>query len=200
MFVQVIQGRTNDKEGFERQIARWLSDLKPGAKGWLGHTGGVTADGGTFAAVRFESEEAARANSQRPEQGVWFEELRKYFDGEPTFRESSDVEEVLGGGSDDAGFVQVMIYEVTDRKAATDLEARFLPELQKTRPDLLGGLRVWDGSTAIDVNYFTSEAEARENEKKMGEGAAAEFMAHFQALVVGEPTFIDLPEPQLHSA
>jgi hypothetical protein len=199
MFVQVIQGKTNDAEGFNRQIERWQTELKPGAKGYLGSTGGVALDGTVIAIVRFESEEAAQANSERPEQGAWFEELTKYFDGEPTFRNSTDVQSFKEGGSDKAGFVQVMIYDVKDRPALEKLEEKVMPELMNSRSDLIGGVRVWDGNTAVDVNYFTSEATARENEKKMG-AEMAEQMEQFQGLAAGEPTFIDLPNPQLNSA
>jgi hypothetical protein len=199
MFVQVIQGKVNDAEGFARQIDRWTEELQPGAKGFLGSTGGVAADGTAFAIVRFESEADAEANAARPEQGAWFNEVAKYYEGEPTFRNSSDAVEFLGGGSDDAGFVQVMIYEVTDRPGLEKLDAQFMDQLPKVRPDLLGAIRVWDGNTAVDVNYFTSEAEARENEKKMDEQMKAD-MEQFGAVMGGEPTFIDLPDPVLRSA
>jgi hypothetical protein len=199
MFAQVIQGKTNDAEGFARQIDRWTADLKPGAKGFVGSTGGVAADGTTFAVVRFESEEAANANGARPEQSAWFEELRKTFDGEPTFRNSNDVQ-VMGEPSDGAGFVQVMTYDVSDRPALEALEATVMPDLMKTRPDVLGMMRVWDGKTAVDVLYFSSQADAREGEKKMGSDAdMAKQMEQFGQLGT-EPTFIDLTDPVLRSA
>lgn len=199
MFVQVIQGKTSDPEGFERQIDAWETELKPGAEGWLGTTGGIAPDGTTIAIVRFESEEAAKANSDRPEQTAWFEQLSKYFNGAPTFRNSTDVD-TIGEPSDDAGFVQVMIYDVKDRPKLEALEKKVMPELMGSRPDIFGSFRVWDGSTAIDAIYFRSEAEAREGEKKMGTDAAmAEQMQQFAELG-GEPTFIDLPNPILRSA
>ncbi len=70
MFVQVMQGKTSDKEGLHRQLDRWMSELRSGAKGFLGTTGGVTDDGKVFVVARFESEQAARVNSDRPEQGA----------------------------------------------------------------------------------------------------------------------------------
>jgi hypothetical protein len=92
MFVQLIQGKTSDKAGLGRQLDRWMSDLQPGAKGFLGTTGGVTDDGRVFVAARFESEDAARANSDRPEQGAWWSETEKHFDGPVSFVDSSDVD------------------------------------------------------------------------------------------------------------
>ena len=50
-----------------------------------------------------------------------------------------------------------------------------------------------DGSF-ISVAYFTSEAEARKNEKAMGEDPMmGEYMSHME----GEMTFLDLTEPDI---
>ncbi len=57
---------------------------------------------------------------------------------------------MFGGGSDDAGFVQVMEGTVKDRGKAEAWETpELLAGLQAARPDLLGAVRVWfpDGST-----------------------------------------------------
>ena len=198
MFAQVIQAKTSSPEDFVRMQDRWDKELKPGAKGYLGMTSGVAPDGTLVIVVRFESEADAQANSDRPEQGEFFADASKTFEGEPTFVNSTDVQ-VIGNPSDDAGFVQVMKVKVKDRKAMEDLEAKIMPVLMEQRPDLLGALRVWDGSTSIDFNYFTSEAEAREGEKKM-DGELSSEMQQFMALADGEPTFIDLPNPILRSA
>ena len=82
MFVQIIQGKTSDPDGLQAAIDRWIQELAPGAIGWLGITGGTTEDGRTIAVVRFESEEAARRNSERSEQDQWWAETAKLFDGE----------------------------------------------------------------------------------------------------------------------
>jgi len=87
---------------------QWMSDMRPGATGFLGSTAGVTDDGYGFAFARFESAAAAKANSERPEQGRWWAETEKCFAGDVTFTDSEDVETFLGGGSNDAGFVQIM--------------------------------------------------------------------------------------------
>ena len=115
MFVQVIEGRTKDPDGVIEMTERWQKELRPGAIGYLGVTAGVTADGRTIAIVRFEDEASARANSERPEQTAWFEGMAKLYDGAPTFTESSDITEWMGGGSNDAGFVQVMKSTGVDR-------------------------------------------------------------------------------------
>src|SRR5262245_57442969 len=105
MFVQVIKGHTNDPSGLRQQLELWLRDPKPGAVGFEGTTGGVADDGTAIFLARFTDAAAAQQNASRPEQGAWWEQTAKYFDGEPTFRESSDTSLLFGGGSNDAGFV-----------------------------------------------------------------------------------------------
>ncbi len=108
MFVQVIQGQVSDAGEVRAALDRWNQELAPGASGWLGSTAGVTEDGRFVALVRFESEEAARRNSDRPEQDQWWAETSKLFTGEATFRDSLDTFVDVVGDPDGAGFVQVI--------------------------------------------------------------------------------------------
>ena len=195
MFVQVIKGRTKDAAALRARGEGWGEELRPGATGYLGGTFGIADDGTFFVIARFADEAAAQANSERPEQGAWFEETAKLFDGEPSFRESTDVSELFGGGSDDAGFVQVMEGTVSDRAKAEAFETPEMEaELHAARPDLLGGLRVWfDGGSYVEAAYFTSEADARKGESSSEfAGPQEEYMALF-----GEMSFTDLRDPLL---
>ena len=195
MFVQVIEGKLKDQDLLTRQLERWRKEIKPGAKGYLGSTGGATADGRSIAVVRFESEAAARANSERAEQGAWWNETSKAFDGEPNFTESSDTELLFDGGSNNAGFVQVMKGKVKDAAAFRKWGKEHEGNLKKIRPDLIGGLDIYqpDGSFT-SVAYFTSEAEARKNEKAMAEDPMmAEYMSH----MAGEMEFLDITDPDI---
>ena len=101
MFIQVITGKTSDREGLRRQADRWQQEIRPGAAGYLGTTGGVTDDGRFVLLARFESEEAARRNSARDEQGAWWAETEKYLD-DVTFQDSVNITTMRGGGSDAA--------------------------------------------------------------------------------------------------
>ena len=195
MFVQVIQGKIKDQDLLNRQLDRWRKEIKPGAKGYLGSTGGTTADGRSIAVVRFESEAAARANSERAEQGAWWNETEKAFDGSPSFVESADVDTLLDGGSNDAGFVQVMIGKAKDPAAFRAWGKQHEGRLKELRPDLIGGIDVWqpDGSF-ISTAYFTSEAEARKNEQAMGQDP---MMEEYGSHMAGEMTFLDLTEPDI---
>ena len=64
MFVQVIQGQVADAEQAHAALDRWAEELAPNAAGWLGTTAGVTDDGQLIMLARFESEAAARRNSE----------------------------------------------------------------------------------------------------------------------------------------
>lgn len=196
MFVQIIEGRTNDADGMAAMGDKWQESVRPVSVGYLGVTAGSAADGRSIAIVRFESEEAARANSQLPEQTAWFEEMVKYYDGEPTFTESSDTTEHLGGGSNDAGFVQIMKVNDVDRATVERLDGSF-EKIAHLRPDLLGILRVWTGpGSYVEAAYFTSEAEARKGESAEMPDEVQAVMAEF-APIMAKTEFIDLPNPQL---
>jgi hypothetical protein len=200
MFVQVIKGRTADPGGLRAALDRWVQDMAPGATGWLGTTAGVTEDGRAIAVARFESEEAARRNSDRPEQDQWWRETARVFEGEATFLDSSDVRVDLQGDPDRAGFVQVMQGRSTDPDRAQLLMSQDSDKWAAFRPDVLGSLSIaHEGGAYTMVMYFTSEAEAREGERKEIPPELKATMDEMDKLSTGEPEFFDLKEPQLVS-
>ncbi len=200
MFAQVIQGRTSDAEGLRAALDRWLRELRPASIGWLGSTIGITDDGTFIAVARFESAEAARRNSQRPEQARWWEETSRLFDGEVSFRDSEDVTVDLRGDPDRAGFVQVMQGRTSDPERAKQLMAADPEKWAAFRPDVLGSVVVTheDGLWTMFL-YFTSEAEAREGERKEPPPELQAQMAEMEALEDGPMTFVDLTDPWLYT-
>jgi hypothetical protein len=200
MFAQVIQGRTADAEALRTAMDRWVQELAPGATGWLGSTGGVTDDGQFIAGARFESAEAADRNSQRPEQTRWWEDTQRLFEGDVTFHDSTDVTVDLQGEPDQAGFVQVMQGRVTDPDRAKELMGQIGPDMAAFRPDVLGSVLIGqDAGEWTQVIYFTSEAEAREGERKEAQPEMQAAMEEMTKLNVGEPRFFDLRRPVLQS-
>jgi hypothetical protein len=200
VFVQVIQGKVSDAAAVRARMDTWMKELAAGADGWLGSTAGVTDDGDFVALARFESEEAARRNSDRPEQTAWWEETAKLFEGEPTFLESTDVDVDTPGDPDRAGFVQVMQGRTSQPDRARELMASDPTDWAGFRPEILGTVTAnHDDGRWTMVIYFTSEAEAREGEKKEPPEEVAKLMKELDALSVGEPTFLDLRDPWLHS-
>jgi hypothetical protein len=199
MFAQVMQGRTSDAEALQAAMDRWMQELQPGATGWLGGTLGVADDGRVVVVARFESAEAADRNSQRPEQTRWWEETQRLFDGEVTFQDSEDVTVEVQGDPDQAGFVQVMQGRVTDPQRARELMAQMPQDaMANFRPDLVGSVMIGhDDGRWTQVLYFTSEAEAREGERKEPPVEWQTTMEEMTKLNVGEPDFIDLRRPVL---
>jgi hypothetical protein len=201
MFAQVIQGRTSDPEIIRTATDRWVEELSPGAEGWLGSTAGVTDDGRFVVVVRFESADAARRNSDRPEQGSWWAETSRAFDGEVAFLDGDDVLVELTGDPGQAGFVQVMQGQVTDPERARKIMAELPPDLMSSyRPDVLGSVMISTGDGRwVQVVYFTSEADARAAEGKEPPKEMAEAMSELGSLSVGETQFLDLRRPVLSS-
>ena len=200
MFVQIIQGQVDDASAIQTALDRWVSDLAGEATGWLGSTAGVTDDGIFLSAVRFESEEAARQNSDRSEQDQWWSETSQLFRGEASFTESTEVDLDVVGDPDQAGFVQVIRTKVTDPRRVRELMRTDFEEFRDFRPDLLGTLTaVHDGGVMTTVAYFTSEEEARAGEQKQPPAEMMAAMEEAQKLSLGEPEYFDLRSPWLAS-
>jgi hypothetical protein len=200
MFVQVIQGKVSDASRVREQLDRWVSELAPGATGWLGSTGGVTDDGTLVLLARFESEEAAQRNSDRPEQGAWWEETSQLFTEEPVFRNSTSVDVDTPGDPGRATFVQVMQGRSSDPDRVRELMASDPTDWASFRPDILGSVSVGhDGGEWTMALYFTSEEEARVGEQKEPPPEMQQLMEEMDALSVGEPAYYDIRDPWLHA-
>ena len=165
MFIQIIQAKCTRHDEARACGDRWLDELAPGASGWLGGTYGFTDDDMFVGVIRFESRETAAANSERPEQGAWWAEMEKCFDGPVEFHDCDDVVLMMGGGSDDAGFVQVIRGKVDDpttmKKMMTDTE-----QLHEMRPEILGGtLAIEADGSFVETVSFSDEESARRGEQ-----------------------------------
>jgi hypothetical protein len=200
MFAQIIRGKVSDPAAVRPVVDRWMRELGPSATGWLGSTSGVTDDGQLFVLVRFETEEAARANSDRPEQGRWWAEMERLFDGEVTFQDSNLVYVDTSGEPDSAGFVQVMIGQGSDPERAIQLSVETRDARRTMRPDVLGTVSVLhDEGRFTMVIYFESEKAAREGERKEMPPELKDAMAEMMSLGMGVPEFLDLTSPWMDS-
>src|SRR4051812_20589470 len=145
MFIQAIRGHTSSAEQIQDQGRRWATELGPDADGWLGTTSGLADDGTFVVVVRFDSREAAEANSRSERQSAWWAEMEKLYDGDVTFHDCDEVMTMMQGGSDDAGFVQVMEGTVKDVDALREL-MQHDDELHAMRPEIIGATVGLDGS------------------------------------------------------
>ena len=165
MFIQIMQGPCNREEELRGALDSWRNTCEAGAVGFLGGTYGFTDDGQFVAVVRFASREAAMQNSARPEQGAWWAATEPLFSGPVQFHDSDDVTVLLDGGSDDAGFVQVMHGHVTDADAARKMMSDGMEMLHEARPDVIGGtFAMFDDGSFTETIAFTDEASARKAE------------------------------------
>jgi hypothetical protein len=196
MFIQIIQGRCTRQDELHALIDEWRRDLSSGATGWLGGTYGFTDDDQFVGVVRFESREAAMANSVRSEQTAWAERMAELMDGPMEFHDCNDVTLLMDGGSDDAGFVQIIRGRADDPERLKAMLAD-TDTLHEMRPDIIGAtLAIEDDGTFTECVAFTSEEEARTGEKV----EPSEDVRREMEYAMKDATFYDLHHPWFASA
>jgi hypothetical protein len=199
VFIQIIQGKCRDAEGVHRLSDEWRETLGPKADGWLGGTYGITDDNEFVGVVRFESREAAARNSTRPEQGEWWSRMEECFDGDVTFHDCDDAMVFLDGGSDDAGFVQVVQGRLSDPDRFRHFMAEPMDMLHEQRPEIIGGtIAIDEDGWFTETVAFRSEAEARMGEQKeLPDPQRTEFEE--QMAQVRDMRYLDLHSPWFSS-
>ncbi len=199
MFIQVVSGDVADHSVLRRQLQRWVVELRPGAVGFLGSTAGITPQGHFVSVARFDDKPAARSNRERPEQAQWWKDTERCFNGPVEFRESADLDFLGNGGSDSAGFVQVIEGRTGDRARFMVLEREIERGFVKERPDFIGSMLVWwDSGAWLEVAYFSSEEQTRAAEQSgLSEGLTNVF-SEWQGLAAPS-SYFDLTQPLLFS-
>jgi hypothetical protein len=195
VFIQIIQGKCRDADEMRRLSDEWRDTMGSTAEGWLGGTYGITDEGEFVGVVRFESREAAARNSAKPEQGEWWSRMEQCFDGEATFHDCDEATMFLEGGSDDAGFVQVIQGRVADPERFREFMSGPMDMLHEQRPEIIGGtLAMEPDGWFTETVSFRSEAEAREGEhREMPEQVRRE-MEDGMALMQ-DVRYLDLHQP-----
>ena len=167
MFIQIIQGQCKDPDRLHQLTEEWRETIGQTAAGWLGGTYGITDDGEFVGVVRFESREAAARNSTKPEQDAWWRRMQECFDGEVSFHDCDNATMFLDGGSDDAGFVQVIQGRVSDPEKFRQFMDQPMDMLHEQRPEIIGGtIAMQPDGWFTETVAFRTEAEAREGERK----------------------------------
>lgn len=195
MFVQVIRGEVADAQALRSRLDDWKGKLAAGAQGWLGTTAGVTDDGQFVALACFESEEAARRNSDRPEQGAWWSEVEPLIHN-ATFADATEVHSAMNGMDPSAKFVQVIEARLADADRARTLMSQ-TDALSQARPDILGMIAVVHGDRSTQAVYFRDEASAREGESREPSDDDRAMMEEFDA-TFADPSYLDLRDPWFH--
>jgi hypothetical protein len=200
MFAQIVRAKVSDPDAVRSALARWVDDLAPDAKGWVGETSGVTDDGQLFVMAQFDSEGSARFNSARREQDSWWSEFSELLEGEATFRDSNNVLIQTTGNMDSAGFVQVIAGRTRDLERSRQIMTELSAIQDSARPEILGTVSVGhEDGLFTHVLFFTSEADARLGESQEAPPDAKALMDEMMALGVGMPEFLDIRSPSIHS-
>ena len=193
MFIQVIQAKSSRQDEVRALMEEW-GDLPNEDSGFLGSTNGFTDDGTFIGVVRFESKEKAMANSARPETDAMAQRMAELMDGPPTFQDCDDVTVWLAGGSDDAGFVQIIQGRTDDPDRLKQVMTDDTRDVGSERPDIIGGtFALADDGTFTNTVAFTDEASAREGEKN---SSPPEGMQE----LMGDLKYYDLRDPWFASA
>jgi hypothetical protein len=194
MFIQVIQAKSSKRDEVRALTDEW-GELPNEGSGFLGGTYGFTDDGDFFGVVRFESKEKAMANSERPETDAMAKRMGELMDGPPQFHDCDDVTVWADGGSDDAGFVQIIQGRTDDPERLKAVMAADEDDARAQRSDIIGGtfgLKA-DGSF-VNTVAFTDEASAREGEAS-SDGPPEEIVS-----LMSDLTFYNLRDPWFVSA
>lgn len=193
MFIQVIKSKSSRHDEVRALIEEW-AQMSDDGSGFLGGTYGFTDDDDFLGVIRFESKEQAMANSDKPETDAMSQRMAELMDAPPTFQDCDDVTVWLDGGSDDAGFVQIIQGSTDDPERLKQVMTDDTQDVSSERPDIIGGtFALASDGTFTNTVAFTDESSAREGEKS---SSPPEDMQS----VMGDLTFYDLRDPWFVSA
>lgn len=192
MFIQMVQGRCSRQDEMRGLVDDWCAAMAD-RPGWLGGTYGFTDDGRFLGIVRFDSGSACRDCASTPEAAMMWAGAEALFDGSCEIHESEDVSMMLEGGSDSAGFVQVMTGRVADADRMRHLISdEMTTMLHQARPEILGAtLAIEADGRFVETIGFTDEATARQGEQQeMPEDVRAELQS-----AMADVEYADLHHP-----
>jgi hypothetical protein len=126
--------------------------------------------------------------------------MEQCFEGEVMFHDCDDSMMFLDGGSDDAGFVQVIQGRLDDPNRFRHFMEQPMDMLHEQRPEIIGGtIAIDENGWFTETISFRSEAEARMGEQQeMPEPQRSEFEAEMAQ--VREMRYLDLHRPWFSSA
>jgi len=200
MFIQIIQGRATNPPGIRRDLGRWQRQLAADADGWLGSTTGITEDGWSITVVRFASEAHARRNRDRPEQREWWRDASQHL-ARVISHDAPKVHLHWDGGSDQAGFVQVIQGHTDDIERMASLSRDRDDLLAREAPHLLGMTVAEHADRPGDytqIVYFASEQDARRSALEPSAAADEPLLEPWPSLMTNARYF-DLRDPQMLS-
>jgi hypothetical protein len=200
VFVQVVTGLVANPRVARAAVERWAVETGPLTPGWCGTTAGLAGDGLLVGVVRFADAASAWRALTNTDQRAWWDRASGIFTGPVVLCGSSDVV-MIGSGSDDAGFVQVVQGRTRDARRFRSLTRELGGRLIDLRPDILGYLVALhdEGRGAFtEVAWFTSEEEARTGGERDAPEDLAGLIDEEQGLLL-DLEYLDVPVPWLSS-
>jgi hypothetical protein len=192
MFIQMVQGKC-DRPAQMREVVDTWCDSMSGREGWLGGTYGFTDDGTFVGVVRYDSAAACDRLSAAEESAICWAAAQQLCEGRLELHQSEDVTMMMEGGSDAAGFVQVMHGHIRNPATLRHLVSdEMTTRLHQQRPEILGAtLAVEPDGSFTQTIAFTDEASARRGEQQeMPEEVRRELESAFADI-----EYIDLHRP-----
>ena len=166
MFVQMVHGKCSRRAEMRALVDSWCAGIAD-EQGWLGGTYGFTDDGRFVGIVRFTDATACVEAAQRPGAAAFWAAALELLDSDIAIHQSDDVTLMFDGGSDDAGFVQVLTGQLKDAARMRYLLADqdMTAMLHASRPEIMGAtLAISRDGTFTETVAFTDEARARQGE------------------------------------
>ncbi|HET8602663.1 MAG TPA: hypothetical protein VFM09_01940 [Marmoricola sp.] len=161
----MVQATCHHQDRMRHIVDDW-STAMAARDGWLGGTYGFTEDGRFVGVVRYESA-AAREELMRDEASkAGWEAALACCEGDLETHQSEDVTMMLRGGSDDAGFVQVMRGHIGESDRFAHLASDEMTSmLHEARPEIIGAtMAIEPDGTFVETIAFTDEPSARRGE------------------------------------
>lgn len=193
MFIQMVQGPCSRQTEMRALVDAWCEGIAD-AHGWLGGTYGFTDDDRFVGIARFTDARTCVDAAQRPEAAAYWAAALQLLEGPCEIHQSDDVTLMFDGGSDDAGFVQVMQGRLRDpaqmRYLLADQDMTAM--LHASRPEILGAtLAITQDGTFTETVAFTDEALARRGETIR----MPEQVQRTMNDAVAEVSYLDLHDP-----
>jgi hypothetical protein len=189
----MVEGRSSRQDEMRGLVDDWCGSMAD-RPGWLGGTYGFTDDNRFVGVVRFDSRAACQEAAGGQEAAMWWAGAEALFDEHCRIHESEDVTMMLDGGSDDAGFVQVMCGRIGDadklRHLTTDTQMTSM--LHVARPEIIGAtMAIERDGTFVETIAFTDEDSARKGEQQdMPQDVRDQLMA-----AMADVEYLDLHQP-----
>jgi len=198
--MQMVTGPCSREDDMRAVADNWCADMMK-HEGWLGGTYGFNDDGDFLGVVRFDSMQSYDACCATAEAGAHWAAALECFDSAPEIHQSEDVSIMLDGGSDGAGFVQVIRGRTPDPQRLRSMfeDQQMTSALHEARPDIIGATMLIesDGSFTETV-CFASEEAARAGEQQEMPAEMASEMSSWQSMMA-DVRYDDLHKPWFRS-